>query len=73
MAKAPTKLSAPELVILFCAAIGIDHGAVGILARDIQSMAARGFIAHDRERGVYALTDSGYAAFTEILHDAGFK
>jgi hypothetical protein len=30
-------------------------------------MAVRGFIAHDRESGAYALTDSGYAALTEIL------
>jgi hypothetical protein len=68
-----TKLNAQDRVILFCAATGIDHAAVGILARDMQSMAVRGFIAHDRESGAYALTDSGYAALTEILHDAGLK
>jgi hypothetical protein len=73
MENAISKLSAQDRVILFCTAMGIDHGEVGILARDIQSMAIRGFIAHDRERGAYVLTDNGYAAFTEILHDAGFK
>jgi hypothetical protein len=38
----------------------------------MQSMAVRGFIAHDRESGVYALTDSGRAALTGILEPAGF-
>jgi hypothetical protein len=67
MAKATTKLSAQDRVILFCAATGIDHAAVSVLAHAIQSMAIRGFIAHDRESGVYALTDSGRAALTAIL------
>jgi hypothetical protein len=39
MAKATTKLSAQDQVILFCAATGIDHAAVGILAHAMQSMA----------------------------------
>jgi hypothetical protein len=51
MAKTTTKLSAQDRVILFCAATGIDHAAVGILARAMQSMAIRGFIAHNRESG----------------------
>jgi hypothetical protein len=59
-------------VILFCAATGIEHAAVGILAHAMQSMAIRGFIAH-RESGAYALTDSGRAALTAILEDAGLK
>ena len=67
------KLTARDRVILFCAATGIDHAAVGIPARDMQSLAVRGFIAHGCESGAYALTDAGYAALTEILHDAGFK
>jgi hypothetical protein len=62
MAKTTTKLSAQDRVILFCAATGIDHAAVGILAHAMQSMAIRGFIAHNRESGTYALTDSGRAA-----------
>ena len=33
------KLTAPDRVILFCAATGIDHAAVGIPVRDMQSMA----------------------------------
>ena len=44
MAKATTKLNAEDRVILFCAAAGIDHAAVGILARAMQSMAIRGYI-----------------------------
>jgi len=56
------KLTARDRVILFCAATGIDHAAVGIPARDMQSLAVRGFIAHGRESGAYALTDAGYAA-----------
>ncbi len=71
MAKTTTKLSAQDRVILFCAATGIDHVAVGILARAMQSMAIRGFIAHSRESGAYALTDSG--ALTAVLEQAGFK
>ena len=73
MAKATTKLSAQDRVILFCAATGIDHAAVGILAQAMQSMAVRGFIGHDRESGAHALTDSGRAALTAILEDAGVK
>ena len=46
MAKITTKLDAPDRVILLCAGTGIDHVAVGILARAMQSMAIRGFIAH---------------------------
>ena len=73
MAKATTKLSAQDRVILFCAATGIDHAAVGILAHAMQSMAVRGFIAHDRESGAYALTDSGRATLVGILEHAGFN
>src|SRR5262249_38329852 len=39
MAKATTKLNAEDRVILFCAAAGIEHAAVGIFARAQQSMA----------------------------------
>jgi hypothetical protein len=73
MTKARTKLNAEERVILLCAGTGIDHAAVGILAHAMQSMAVRGFIAHNRETGVYALTDSGRATLTAILEDAGLK
>jgi hypothetical protein len=73
MAKATTRLSAQDRVILFCAATSIDHAAVGILAHAMQSMAVRGFIAHDRESGAYALTDSGCATLAGILEEAGFN
>jgi hypothetical protein len=73
MAKVTTTLSAEDRVILFCTATRIDHAAVGILAHAMQSMAIRGFIAHNRESGAYALTDSGRAALTAILEDAGLK
>jgi hypothetical protein len=36
----------------------------------MQSMAIRGFIAHNRESGAYTLTDSGRATLTAILEDA---
>jgi len=71
MAKATTQLSAQDRVILFCAATGIEHATVGILAHAMQSMAIRGFIAHNRETGAYALTDSGRATLAAILEDAG--
>ena len=73
MAKATTQLNAQDRVILFCAATGIEHAAVGILAHAMQSMAIRGFIAHNRETGAYALTDSGRATLAAILKDAGLK
>jgi len=73
MAKATTKLDAQDRVILFCAATGIDHAAVGIVAKAMQSMAVRGFIAHNRESGSYTLTDSGRATLGAILENAGLK
>ena len=73
MAKATTKLNAPDRMILFCAAAGIEHGAVGILARAMQSMAIRGYIEHDHESGAYVLTASGRAVLAGILEQAGFN
>jgi len=73
MSKTTTKLTAQDRVILFCTATGIGHAAVGILAHAMRSMAIRGFIAHNRETGVYALTDSGRATLAAILEDAGLK
>jgi hypothetical protein len=70
MEKPTTKLSAQDRVILFCVATGIDHGAIGISIHAMQSMAIRGFIAHNRESGAYTLTDSGRATLTAILEDA---
>jgi hypothetical protein len=71
--KSMTALTAQERVILFCTATGISHVAVGITAHAMQSMAIKGFIVHHRESGAYALTDSGRAALTAILEDAGLK
>jgi hypothetical protein len=62
-----TKLSAQDRVILFCVATGIHHGSVHITDHAMQSMAIRGFIAHNRESGAYTLTDSGRATLTAIL------
>jgi hypothetical protein len=73
MAKATTKLNAQDRVILFCTATGIDHAAVGIAARAMQSMAIRGFITHNRKSGAYTLTDSGRATLMVMLEDAGLK
>jgi len=73
MAKATTKLNAEDRMILFCAATGIDHAAVGILARAMQSMAVRGYIEHDQESGAYVLTDSGRAVLRGILEQVEFN
>ena len=73
MAKATTKLNAQDRVILFCAAAGIEHAAVGILARAMQSMAIRGYIEQDHESGAYVLTASGRAVLAGILEQAGFN
>jgi len=70
MEKLTTKLSAQDRVILFCVATGIGHGSVGIIEHAMQSMAIRGFIAHNRESGAYTLTDSGLATLRAILEDA---
>jgi hypothetical protein len=71
MEKPTTKLSAEDSVILFCVATGIVHRSVGITDHAMQSMAIRGFIAHNRESGAYTLTDSGRAALAAILEDGG--
>jgi len=42
-------LTARERVILFCAAMNIDHVAVGILASAMQSMEIRGLIERDQK------------------------
>ena len=60
-------------MILFCAATGIAHAAVGILAHAMQSMVIRGFIAHNRESGAYTLADSGRATLGAIFENAGLK
>jgi hypothetical protein len=73
MTKPTTELSAQDRVILFCTATSIDHAAVGILAHAMQSMAIRGFIAHNRESGSYTLRDSGRATLDAILGNAGLK
>jgi hypothetical protein len=70
MEKLTTTLSTHDRVILFCVATATDRGAVGITAHAMQSMAIRGFIAHDRESGAYTLTASGRATLTAILADA---
>jgi hypothetical protein len=70
MEKPTTKLSAQDRVILFCGTTGIHHGSVGITNHTMQSMAIRGFIAHNRESGAYTLTDSGRATLAAILDDA---
>jgi hypothetical protein len=66
-----TELTAQERVILFCAATGISHVAIGITAHAMQAMAIKGFIVHNRETGAYTLTDSGRATLLAILGDAG--
>ena len=57
--RATTELTAQE--ILFCAATGISHVAIGITAHAMQAMGIKGFVVHDRETGAYTLTDSGHA------------
>ena len=49
--------------------MGQDHAKKARM----QSMAIRGFIAHDRESGACTLTESGRATLTAILEDAGIK
>jgi hypothetical protein len=71
--RATTELTAQERVILFCAATGISHVAIGITAHAMQAMGIKGFVVHDRETGAYTLTDSGRATLMAILEDAKLK
>ena len=66
-------LTAQERVILFCAATGIDHAAVGIVARAMQAMAIQGLIEREHDTGTYVLTDTGRAAFAALLERAGIQ
>jgi hypothetical protein len=72
MAKA-MKLNAQDRLILFCTATGIDHAAIGILAHAMQSMAIRGFIAHDRVSGAYTLSDSDALRSRRFLRMLGSR
>jgi hypothetical protein len=67
-----SRLTARDRVVLFCAATGTDHAAIGITARAMQAMAIRGLIARDHT-GAYVITTAGRAAFTAILEGAGIK
>jgi len=46
--------------------------AIGLITADLLDgdTIARGFIEHDRENGVYVLTDSGPATFVALLERA---
>jgi hypothetical protein len=63
-----SKLTARDRVILFCAATGTDHAAIGITARAMQAMAVRGLI--QRDAGGYVLTPTGRAVFAAVLERA---
>ena len=63
---AATRLTARDRVILFCAATGTDHAAVGILARAMQALAIRGLIEREAA-GAYVLTETGRAVFAALL------
>ena len=60
-------LTARERVILFCAAMDIDHAAVGILANAMQMMEVRGLIERDHSTSHYVLTDTGRAVLRVLL------
>jgi hypothetical protein len=63
--KIANQLSSGQRVILACAAIGVNHDAVGITSRPIQSMVIRGLIVHKGNR--YVLTETGRAVFDILL------
>ena len=65
-------LTARDRIILFCAATGTDHTAIGITARAMKAMAARGLIARDAA-GVHGLTDRGRAWFRALLQRSGWR
>jgi hypothetical protein len=56
-------------VILFCAAVDIDHAGAGITVSAMQMMEVRGLIG--LEGGRYVLTDTGRAVFHVLLRRAG--
>jgi hypothetical protein len=63
-------LTARESVILFCAAMDIDHAAVGILASAMQVMEVRGLIERNHSTSHYVLTDIGRAVLRVLLKRA---
>ncbi len=69
-AKIAADLTAEQAVILFCAEVGIDHAAVGILPHAMQVMEIRGLIA--QQGGRYALTDQGRAVL-QVLRERGWR
>jgi hypothetical protein len=66
-------LTAKERVALFCAAVDIDHAAVGILSSTMQTLDVRGLITRDSNTRRYALTDTGRAVLGVLLERGGVK
>jgi hypothetical protein len=50
---------------------GIAHGSIGVTDHAMQSMAIRGFVAHNHESWAYALTDSGARRSLQSLRMLG--
>ena len=68
-----TSLSARERVALFCAATGIEHAKMGILASMIRALRSDGLLVYDRSLGRCLLTESGRVVFRDLLERSGFK
>ena len=63
-----SELTSEQRAILACAAIGVNHVAVGFTDRAVQLMVIRGLIVHRGNR--YVLTETGLAVF-EVLLERG--
>src|SRR5215471_14959708 len=66
-------LTARERVILFCAAMNIDHVAVGILASAMQFMEIRGLIERDHNTSRYFSRTLGMPCFAPCLSGPTFR
>jgi hypothetical protein len=61
-----------DRVILFCAALGLDHHVFGNLPRRVQGLELLGLIEHSGDYR-YRLTEAGTKAFVALLESAGIE
>jgi hypothetical protein len=61
-----------DRVILFCAALGLDHHVFGNLPRRVQGLELLDLIEHTGDYR-YRLTEAGKKAFVALLESAGIE
>jgi hypothetical protein len=61
-----------DRIILFCAALGLDHHVFGNLPRRVQGLELLDLIEHTGDYR-YRLTEAGTKAFVALLESAGIE